>query len=147
MTKVMIKTIFISVGLFFMSCSNTVREVAEPISQVERSESSRRHWSSVVVNKETTLVIIKNDTVKLKTSPKQWAKITTVVNKINLSELANLKVPQDARQHEFDGAPIVSLSLQDNKGGEVYYSPSYDASKAPAMIYELDSLLSSLVSE
>lgn len=43
--------------------------------------------------------------------------------------------------------PIVSLSLQDNKGGEVYYSPSYDASKAPAMIYELDSLLSSLVSE
>lgn len=103
MTKVMIKTIFISVGLFFMSCSNTVREVAEPISQVERSESSRRHWSSVVVNKETTLVIIKNDTVKLKTSPKQWAKITTVVNKINLSELANLKVPQDARQHEFDG--------------------------------------------
>lgn len=137
-----LKTMILS--FFVVSCSVNSNNKLNDNNQLEiiRNQITRGNSQSQIVNSNETLIVVNNDTIMKKTKKEDWQKIETMLYKIELSNLEMIVVDESAKAHQYDGAPITTITVKD--GTKNYYSPSYDAGKAPKEIYDLDEFLSSL---
>ena len=131
--------------LFIITSCSTNNKLIENDSktiEVTRIQSTRGNSESQIINFEKTYIIHNFDTIIRQTKREDWKKVKGLLHKVNLPKLEYIVVEKSAQRHQFDGAPIVNLSVKENEIN--YYSPSYDAGRAPEEIYELDIFLKSL---
>ena len=131
--------------LFIITSCSTNNKLIENDSktiEVTRIQSTRGNSESQIINFEKTYIIHNFDTIIRQTKREDWKKVKDLSRKVNLPKLEHVVVEKSAQRHQFDGAPIVNLSVKENEIN--YYSPSYDAGRAPEEIYELDMFLKSL---
>ncbi|MGV0925289.1 hypothetical protein [Empedobacter tilapiae] len=131
--------------LFIITSCSTNNKLIENYSktiEVTRIQSTRGNSESQIINFEKTYIIHNFDTIIRQTKREDWKKVKDLSRKVNLPKLEHIVVEKSAQRHQFDGAPIVNLSVKENEIN--YYSPSYDAGRAPEEIYELDMFLKSL---
>ncbi|GEM_PF-1991178 len=141
----MLKKNTLIVMLFIItSCSTNNKLIENDLKTIEvtRNQSTRGNSESQIINFEKTYIIHNSDTIIRQTKSEDWKKIKHLLHTVNLPALENIIVDKSAQRHQFDGAPIVNLSVKDNDNN--YYSPGYDAGRAPKEIYELDMFLKSL---
>ena len=137
-----LKTVIFS--FFIVSCSVNSNNKLNDNNRLEiiRNQITRGNSQSQIVNSNETLIVVNNDTIMKKTKKEDWQKIETMLHKIELSNLEMIVVDESAKAHQYDGAPITTITVKD--GTKNYYSPSYDTGKAPKEIHDLDEFLSSL---
>ncbi|SDZ78391.1 hypothetical protein [Bizionia paragorgiae] len=64
---------------------------------------------------------------------KQWESLVTLVNAVDLTSIPKLEAPSKA--HQYDGAPIGSLTV--SKNGETYKTQAFDAGNPHADLVEV----------
>ncbi|WP_341215091.1 hypothetical protein [uncultured Wocania sp.] len=126
------KYLFLMLSLMFVDNSCSQSKINQDAISLEYTTQTRGAYKCIVINKKQVSTINKHGVKpnKKTCSEGDWSKLITVLKKIDIENIPNLKAPSEDRF--FDGAAIANLKI--TYYGSVYESQSFDHGNPPKEI-------------
>ena len=120
--------------LFFAGCAGQ-KKANESFTKIEYKAQSRGFYQSVTIKNQIVIVAKNRDEkpVAFKLSAADWNSLNTVIQKLDLASLPNLKAPTEKRL--YDGASTANFKVTSN--GKVFETRGFDHGYPPAEIEKI----------